>query len=216
MNGAEVLFSETIAYSFSGGQESDIATANGLPILNSRMDGTDIYYTLPENHGLSVNDKIDMKIDWMRRNRLMRLHFACELILVIINRIFAKKHVEEELIPEDIDNVGIVKTGAHIAEDKARIDFKLDENIAHLFPHILAEYNRIIDADLPIITGFFDEVTQHRYWKIEGLATVPCGGTHVRSTAEVGFVELKRECRGKGVERIKITLKDPEPTAMPS
>lgn len=217
VNGAEVLFSETIAYSFSGGQESDIATVNGFPILNSRMDGTDIYYTLPENHGLSANDKIEMQIDWTRRNRLMRLHFACELILVIINRIFAGKYVEDELIPEDIDNVGIVKTGAHIAEDKARIDFKLDENISNLFADILTEYNRIIDSDLPIVTGFFDEVTQHRYWRIEGFATVPCGGTHVRSTAEVGHVELKRECRGKGVERIKITLKDPgRATGMPS
>ncbi len=103
------------------------------------------------------------------------------------------------LIPEDIDAVGIVKTGAHIAEDKARIEFKLDENISNLFADILTEYNRIIDSDLPIVTGFFDAVTQRRYWRIEGFATVPCGGTHVRSTTEVGHVELKRECRGKGV-----------------
>jgi hypothetical protein len=26
------------------------------------MKGTDIYYTLPENHGLSVNDEIDMQL----------------------------------------------------------------------------------------------------------------------------------------------------------
>lgn len=209
VNGAEVLFAETIAYSFSGGQESDSATVNGIPVLSSRMSGTNIYYTLPENHGLAVNDKINMEIDWERRNRLMRLHFACELILVIINRIFSRKGIADELMPEDIDNLGVVKTGAHIAEDKARIDFKLNENIANLFPQILSEYNRVIDANFPIVTGFFDEVTQHRYWRIESLATVPCGGTHVKSTAEVGFVDLKRECRGKGIERIKITLKAP-------
>lgn len=214
VNGTEVLFAKTIAYSFSGGQESDRATVNGIPVLNSIMVGTNIYYTLPENHGLLLNDKVNMEIDWTRRNRLMRLHFACELILVIINRIFSKKPITEELIPEDIDTAGIVKIGAHIAENKARIDFKLDENIANLFPDILTEYNRVIDADLPIVTGFFDEATHHRYWRIEGFATVPCGGTHVRSTAEVGLVELKRECRGKGVERLKITLKDPAPTAM--
>lgn len=209
VDGDEVLFAETIAYSFSGGQESDSATVNGLPILSSRIHGSDIYYTISENHGLSVNDKVEMEIDWSCRNKLMRLHFACELILVIINRIFASKQIEDELAPEDIDNVGIVKTGAHISEDKARIDFKLDENISNLFPSVLSEYNRIINANVPIITGFIDEVSQHRYWRIEGVALVPCGGTHVRTTAEVGFIELKRECRGKGIERIKITLKDP-------
>ncbi len=185
----EVLFSETIAYSFSGGQESDKATVNNIPILNSRMEDTLIYYTLPDEHGLKVGDAVHMSIDWPRRYRLMRLHFAAELILEIITQKF---HFE--------------KVGAHIAESKARIDFKSDENIKSTFDIVLAEYNRIIESDLPIHKDFSDVATQRRFWKIEGFAQVPCGGTHVKSTGEVGFISLKRDRPGKGIERVEIRL----------
>ena len=189
INGNEVLFEETIAYSFAGGQESDKATINGMPILSSRRDGSLIYYTLPEGHGLTPGDKVTMEIDWQRRYRLMRLHFTAELILEIVTQKFFYE-----------------KIGAHIAEDKARIDFLANENIAVHFDKILAQYDEIIKKDLPIEKGFTDIENQRRYWKIEGFAQVPCGGTHVKSTGEVGYVSLKRDKPGKGKERIEIRL----------
>lgn len=206
LNKNEALFNETIVFSFSGGQESDKATVNGIQILSSRIEANNIFYLLPEGHGLSVGDMVTMQIDWPRRHNLMRLHFACELILVIINRLFGKMPTDVELKPEEIDNLGPRKTGAHISEHKARIDFRLEENISIYFSEILKEYNRIINADLEIIKGYIDELTQVRYWRIEGVATVPCGGTHVKTTSEVGFVNLKRERVGKGIERIEIKL----------
>jgi len=189
VDGNIVLFAETIAYSFAGGQESDKAFVNGTPILDSKMEGNLIYYTLPENHQLHVGNPVTMTIDWPRRLQLMRLHFAAELILEIVTR-----------------NYHLEKIGAHIAEHKARIDFKSDVNISVHFPEILQQYKAIIDADLPIEKGYSDVAHQRRYWKIEGFAQVPCGGTHVNSTAEVGYVTLKREKPGKGIERIEIRL----------
>ena len=180
-----------IAYSFSGGQESDQAWVNDMSILNSRMDGTLIYYTLPDNHGLVPGDTVEMKINWSRRYALMRLHFAAELILEIVTQ---KYQLE--------------KVGAHIAEHKARIDFKAEQNLTQYFDDILASYNSIIVADKIIEKGWLDVATQRRFWKIEDFAQVPCGGTHVKSTAEVGYVTLKRDRPGKGVERIIITLAD--------
>jgi len=44
--------------------------------------------------------------------------------------------------------------------------------------------------------------------KIDGFAQVPCGGTHVDRTSEVGFVTLKRDRPGKSIERIEIRLKE--------
>jgi len=46
------------------------------------------------------------------------------------------------------------------------------------------------------------------YWEIDGFSKVPCGGTHVKSTAEVGLVKLKRVNIGSGKERIEIKLVD--------
>lgn len=191
LDGDKVLFEETITYSFAGGQESDKATVNGIPIIDSKMEGNLIYYTLPEGHGLSQGDEVTMVIDWPRRNRLMRLHFAAELVLEIVTQKF-----------------NFEKVGAHIAESKARIDFRSDTNISSSLPEILAEYNEIIKSDRIIHKGYSDVINQRRFWKIDGFAQVPCGGTHVASTAEVGFVTLKREHPGKSIERIEIRLID--------
>ncbi len=189
VNGNELLFDETIAYSFNGGQESDKAWVNDLAVVSSRMEGNLIYYTLPEGYGLKQGDTVVMTIDWPRRLRLMRLHFAAELVLEIVTR---KWKLE--------------KVGAHIAEHKSRIDFKSDTSVAPLLEEILAEYNKIISSNLPIHKDYSDEATQRRYWKIDGFAQVPCGGTHVNTTGEVGFVTLKRDRPGKSIERIEIRL----------
>lgn len=191
VQGNKILFDATIAYSFAGGQESDKAWVNGIEILDSERVENLIYYTLPDNHGLSVGDIVTMTIDWPRRHRLMRLHFAAELILEIVTR-----------------NYGLEKVGAHIAEAKSRIDFKSDVNISQYFDQILTEYNAIIANNRAIHKDFSDVATQRRFWKIDGFAQVPCGGTHVNTTGEVGYVKLKRDRPGKGIERIEIRLSE--------
>lgn len=184
-----ILLKETIAFSFSGGQESDKAYLNGLEIINSEIEGTLIYYTLQEGHNLSPGDEVCMEIDWQRRYKLMRLHFAAELILELVMRLLNAQ-----------------KIGAHIAETKARIDFIYDKNIAFIFDQVLVEYNEIIAQNKLIKTGFSDIEKQKRYWEIDGFAKIPCGGTHVKSTAEVGYITLKRVNIGSCKERIEIKL----------
>jgi len=191
VDGNQLLFDETIAYSFAGGQESDKAYINGIPVLSSSMQGNLIFYTLPDGHNLKVGDLVTMTIDWPRRSRLMRLHFAAELILEIVTQKF---HLE--------------KVGAHISETKSRIDFKSDSNISTHFEEILAVYNKIIKENRPIEKGYSDVENQRRFWKVDGFAQVPCGGTHVNSTGQVGYVTLKRDRPGKGIERIEIRLVD--------
>jgi len=61
------------------------------------------------------------------------------------------------------------------------------------FPALQAEFKKIIDSDFPIKNDYINQEKRHRYWRIEGLATVPCGGTHVKSTSEVGYVNLRRK-----------------------
>lgn len=210
VDGNVVVFTETIGFSESGGQESDIITVNDVRALSSRMDKSApflIYYTFPEGHGLMPGANITMKIDSLRRYRLMRLHFACELILVLMNRLFNDTLEGVELKPGEIDTV-IKKRGAHIAETGARVDFECAENIAVYFPKLLEEFNKIIAADLPIEKGFLNETLQIRYWRLPNIAKVPCGGTHVHSTGEVGAIELKRDRANQGVERVRIRLKN--------
>jgi len=185
-----VTLASTIFFAFSGGQESDEGTIAGLQVVEAVNDGTEIRYLLAEDHGLAVGDVVEVRIDKKRREKLMRLHFAAELVLELIGRARS----------------GIEKVGAHIAPGKARVDFRTDGNISELFLPILTEVSRLVDADLPIVSAFEDEANLRRYWEVEGFARVACGGTHPRRTSEVGSIVLSRKNPGKGVERIEIRL----------
>lgn len=193
VDGDTVSLAETIFYAFSGGQESDAGQIGGHPVLEARKEGFDILYCLPSGHNLRAGDPVSVDIEWPRRLALMRLHFAAELILELVCRKFP----------------GIEKLGAHIASGKARIDFKAPEVLTPHLPALQADAMAIIDADREIRCAFSDKALQRRYWEIDGFARVPCGGTHLRRTGEVGRIALKRKNVGKGVERIEISLDDP-------
>ena len=188
--GADITVQSTIFYASSGGQESDRGTIGGYPEFSARKDGLEIVYTLPENHGLKAGEPVYMEIDWNRRYRLMRLHFAAELVL--------------ELFYKSLNGIG--KVGAHIAQEKARIDFAWPESIAPWLPILTAEADKIIKANLAIKADFEDEPNERRYWEIDGFSRVPCGGTHVGRTGEVGPIRLKRNNIGRGKERVEIYL----------
>lgn len=75
-------------------------------------------------------------------------------------------------------------------------------------PFIKERALAIVKADKEIISAFSDRENQRRYWEIEGFARVPCGGTHLQKTGEIGDMKLKRKNPGKGKERIEIYLCD--------
>jgi len=206
VDGASVQVAESIFYAFSGGQESDIGTFNGLPVLEARKNELAIHYILPPEHGLHVGDALEMRIDWTRRYRLMRLHFAAELILELSYRQLGKSDTSEAIAAEKI---GTEKIGAHIAADKARIDFEWPQNLTPLLPILQAQASELIAADHPILSTFSDEARERRTWEIEGFAKVACGGTHLKRTGEVGALTLKRKNVGKNKERIEIYLQQP-------
>ena len=190
VDGGAIMVERTIFFAFSGGQESDSGTIGGHPVLDARKDGRQIVYTLEPDHGLAPGDGVTIAIDWPRRYRLMRLHLAAELVL--------------ELVTQSLEP--IEKIGAHIAEDKARIDFAWDGALSEFIPDIQGKAAAIVAADHPVITAFSDQVNERRYWEIGGFARVHCGGTHLRFTGEIGEIRLKRKNPGKGMERIEIRL----------
>lgn len=190
IDGPQLELEATIFYAESGGQESDHGLIGGKPVLEARKQGRRIIYTLEDTAGLQAGMEVEVHIDWARRYALMRLHFAAELVLELVYRRFPGKE----------------KIGAHIAADKARLDFLHPQSIAPLLPQLNDELARIVAADLPIVSAFSDVEAERRYWQIEGFARVPCGGTHLRRSAEVGALRLKRKNIGQGKERIEITL----------
>ena len=188
--GNEITVAQTIFYAQSGGQESDHGTMNDHRVIYARKAGKEIIYTLEDGHGFEVGDPVRIVIDWTRRYQLMRLHFAAEVILALAVQHFA----------------GIEKLGAHISQDKARIDFRWEGDISRIFPVLEYEAAKLIDADLAIESAFSDEEAEERFWKVEEFSKIPCGGTHLKRTGEIGRIALKRNNIGKGKERIEIFI----------
>ena len=190
VSGERVVLAETILYAEHGGQERDHGSIGGRPVLDAAWQGHDIVYTLPPGHGLGVGETVRLALDWQRRYRLMRLHFAAELVLEITTRRM----------------VGIEKIGAHIAVDKARIDFAWPAGIGAELPAIAQAVQALVDANGAIESAFTDVAAERRCWRIAGFAEVACGGTHLRRCGEVGQLALRRRNLGRGKERIEITL----------
>lgn len=189
--GQEITVDRTIAYAFSGGQESDHGTINGHEIIRAVKQNKQIIYVLEPSHRLQVGDMVLMKIDWERRYKLMRMHFTAEVILELCNQYFNNPP----------------KLGAHIAADKARLDFVWTGNISETFEFLTAQFNLLRAKQLPIVSDFSDQENEIRYWEVEGFARVPCGGTHIRNTGELAEVVLKRNNIGKSKERIELTFR---------
>jgi Ser-tRNA(Ala) deacylase AlaX len=56
--------------------------------LKAEKNGKKIVYTLSQHHKLQSGDEVLLRIDWETRYRLMKLHFAAELVLEVINQLF--------------------------------------------------------------------------------------------------------------------------------
>lgn len=187
-----IKLDSTIAFPFSGGQQSDSGTIGGYEILEARKEGNDISYRIQVDHTLKEGDEVIVKIDWDKRYKLMKLHFAAELVLELMYQNYNR--------PE--------KIGANITEDKARVDFFWEGNISETFPLLMEKINELIAEDHEIKSDFSDKENEIRYWEIKGFAKIPCGGTHLKRTGEIGPIRLKRSNLGKGKERIEIYLCD--------
>ena len=152
VNGDVVTLDQTIFYAFSGGQQSDSGTIEGLSVLYANKDDFEIYYTLPNGHGLKVGDRVKQNINWEKRYKLMKLHFAAELVLECVYQNYGH--------PE--------KVGANITEDKARVDFSWEGNISSIFPELLPQVQYLINRNLAIVSAFSDASQESRYWEIDG------------------------------------------------
>lgn len=190
VNNNVITLDKTIAFAFSGGQQSDSGTIGGFEIIESKKDGKEIFYTIEQSHNLMSNQNVIVIIDWEKRYRLMKLHFAAEIILELVYQNY--NHPE--------------KIGANITVDKARVDFFWNGNISEIFPELMDNAHNLINSNLNIVSAFEDEENEKRYWYIEGFAKAPCGGTHLKRTGEIGSISLKRNNLGRGKERIEIYL----------
>ena len=189
----KVWLDQTVFFAFSGGQASDKGTINGINVLEAVKQGDDeIYYVLEKEPDFKVGDNVKVEIDWDYRHKIMRLHSAAHIVYYF----FIEKAGQQKKV-----------IGSNISINKARLDFAYNESVSQLLPEIQEKTMDVINQGIDIRT-FKDEKDQsRRLWEC-GKWLMPCGGTHVKNTKEIGQIKLKRNNIGTGKERIEVSLVD--------
>jgi misacylated tRNA(Ala) deacylase len=114
-------------------------------------------------------------------------------------------------------------TGGQVGADKSRLDFDMPESADK--EAVTAELNALIRAAHPVESRWIDEadldpalvrtmsvkpptgVGRLRLLDIPGVDLQPCGGTHVRSTDEIGAATVtKIEKKGRQNRRVHVVL----------
>ncbi len=208
---AGVALDRTVFYATSGGQPGDtgrIARSDGSSIavtgsIHPDGDKSAILHQLAPDAGqLAVGEAVTLELDWARRLKLMRMHTALHLVTVVL--------------PYPI-------TGAAVGEEKGRVDFNLPE--VPDAAEVETQLNALVDRDLPVTTEWITDeelaanpglvksmnvkppmgMGRVRLVRIGDVDLQPCGGTHVRSTGEIGRLKIgKIEKKGAINRRISV------------
>jgi misacylated tRNA(Ala) deacylase len=206
-----VALDRTAFYPTGGGQPHDEGTIDQIAVTDVRKEGDVVWHTLagpPPASGAVV----DGAIDWERRHALMRTHTALHVLCGVIWNEWA-----------------VPVTGGNMEPLSARMDFEFDPLPEGFGPRIEELVNGELAADRAVNVEFLargeavgdadlirtkvnmipESVSEIRVIDIAGLDKQADGGTHVRSTAEVGRIRVvKTESKGKGNKRVRLEVVD--------
>jgi misacylated tRNA(Ala) deacylase len=207
-----VVLDRTAFYPTGGGQPHDVGILAGLPVVDVRKVGDLVVHSLGDGDLPAAGDDVHGEIDWDRRHALMRTHTALHVLCGVIWNEWGKP-----------------VTGGNMEPLSARMDFEFDPLPEGFGPQVerlvnaeLAAGRQVEISFLPRETAVADEdlirtkvslipetVKDIRVVDIVGLDKQADGGTHVRSTDEVGHIRVtKTESKGKGNKRIRLEVRD--------
>ena len=206
-----VELENTIFYGKSGGQPGDIGKIivgdQEIEVSDTiKADGS-IKNILENLNGLSKNQNIIARINWDKRYKYMRMHSALHLMCASISLGVTggqigydksrldfndpNKEIKKEELQEKIDT---------LMKDDHEITYKyIDSQILESQPELV----RTMSVKPPNIDG------KLRFVKIGNVDFQPCGGTHVKSTREIGKITIgKIENKGRMNRRVNILIND--------
>jgi misacylated tRNA(Ala) deacylase len=207
-----IVLDRSIFYPSGGGQPGDsgrIERGDGamIPVTTAvYAEGRQhvLLRTGPDEPLPLVGEAVVQHLDWPTRYRHMQIHTALHLLSVVL--------------PYPV-------TGGQIGADEGRLDFDMPEGgidraevTAALMAHVAADHpvitEWITDEDLAANPGMVKTMKvkpptgsgRVRLVRIGGdLDLQPCGGTHVKSTGEIGDIHVaKVEKKGRLNRRVRI------------
>jgi misacylated tRNA(Ala) deacylase len=205
-----IVLDRTVFYPMGGGQPGDIGTiswdSGSADVVDTRYgDGGTIRHLTSEDATLPESGAtVTATLDWDRRYLHMRMHTALHLLGSVLQ-------------------YGV--TGGNISAAKSRLDFDMEDTIdkeqvntdvqALVAANHAVSCRWITDAELDAQPELVRTMSVQppkgagkvRLLEIEGVDLQPCGGTHLKSTGEVGQVRIgKVEKKGRRNRRVSILL----------
>jgi len=205
-----LILDKTVFYPEGGGQPGDIGRiANNIfeaDVKNTIKSTNGILHLTDNKLGaISEGDNVKIDIDWERRYSLMRMHTALHILCSIVD--------------------GAV-TGGSVGSQKSRLDFDIPGERPDK-ESLTQELMEIVDRNYPVTSSWISDqelqqnpnlirtmsvkpptgTGQVRMIRIgDNIDFQPCGGTHVKSTGEVGKIKISKiENKGKQNRRINLT-----------
>ena len=212
VDGTAVTLDRTVFYPLGGGQPGDTGTLSWdggqAQVVDTRYgDGGAIVHVLEEGVAPPAEGTaVQGVLDWDRRYRHMRMHTAMHLLGSVLK-------------------YGV--TGGNISAAKSRLDFDMEDTVDK--EAVGAALLALVDEDHAVSCRWITEEELEaqpelvrtmsvqpprgkgsiRLLDIHGIDLQPCGGTHLKSTGEVGAVRIgKVEKKGKRNRRVNIHLDD--------
>ncbi len=207
INNDSIILEETAFYSKSGGQPGDIGkliiNEKQINILNTSYDDNkNILHFCESTKELKVGNLVKGIINWDQRYKHMRMHTALHLLCSII--------------PYDV-------TGGQITSEKSRLDFNAEnkinkDEIQNKIQLLISQDHKVsyqwisskeLDNQPELIRTMSVKPPRTnnkiRLVKIGNVDLQPCGGTHVKSTKEIGNIIIgKVENKGKINKRVNL------------
>ena len=207
-----VVLDQTVFYPMGGGQPGDTGILHwdggNVRVIDTRHgDGDAIVHLLAEGDAVpALGQPVTAEIDWDRRYRHMRMHTALHLLGAVLQ-------------------YGV--TGGNISAQKSRLDFDMEDTVDK--QAVQTALDELVAADHPVTTRWITDqeldaqpelvrtmsvqpprgIGRVRLLEIAGVDLQPCGGTHLKSTAEIGAVRIgKVEKKGRHNRRVNIILED--------
>ena len=190
---------QTCFYPTSGGQPADRGHLNQTPVLDVLdQDGQLLHVVAAAN--LQVGDPVRGQIEWPRRFDHMQQHTGQHVLSQAFIRILEAEttsfHLGQHSCTIDLDRESLTPEDIYRVEDLA---------------------NQVLFENRPIHIRFIDSAAQDqvpvrkrstrsgqvRLVEIDDFDHSPCGGTHCRSTAEIGLIKIRKWERAKKQARVE-------------
>jgi alanyl-tRNA synthetase len=195
-DGRTVYLDRTAFYPTSGGQPFDTGTLGGIPVIDVIDEGDRIAHALASP--APPSETIHGEIDWARRFDHMQQHTGQHLLSAIFADRFKLETVSVHFGAES----STLDLGTETLSQKTLVTAEQLANEAIVEPHSVT----VSFEDAATVTGLRKPPPREgelRVVSIDALDRSACGGTHLRSTTEIGSILLRSTERVRKTTRVE-------------